>query len=888
MHSKLFYNLWAKKEIKDHQQLWLPLPAHLLDAAYTINYLYQHYLNNHQQQLLAGNYDIKQLLQFLALVHDIGKATPAFQTKTSYQHDQNLDQTILNKINNLANLPQLLTASESPHGLAGEAILTKAGLNPQLASLIGGHHGLPTDNNDTAVNNYNDYTANYLSSDQNINKQQAWRNVQQELIDFALKESHYQSLSELPDNFTQPQLVVIEGLLIMADWLASSEQTPNEQPLFNLIPVDQSFDQINFKQRQQSLTSFWQDNQKWQQNIQTSAEEYYQDRFGFQPNTIQKHLWKAIQQADQPGIIVIEAPMGVGKTEMALAATEQLAQKENINELFFGLPTQVTTNAMFDRVNNWLNKIAEKNHQQLTIKLSHGKAAFNQKYQQLPNASNITDSTNGTITNNWFNHQKGLLVQFDIGTIDQLLMMSLQQKHLALRHLAFSGKTIVIDEVHAYSTYMTSYLIKALRWIGAYHVPVIVLSATLPIQKRKKLVNAYLKHNFENIQAPNDWDSTITYPLITYTNNNQIKQIRDFEKLPSQKVQIDYRSDDLNQLANNIKQQINQHFGVIGVILDTVNRAQQLAQLLNDEPIILLHSAFTNAQRGELENKLLSLIGKKAKQRPEKLIVIGTQVLEQSLDIDFDMLYTDLAPIDLIFQRLGRLHRHQRNRPKVYQKARCHILLDPEHKRNQAAEYIYPKYLLKQTVNVLPSKITLPESIAPIISKVYNVGVIDPTLQKNYQNYQLEIKKQAFLAKQNQIKAPMPDRYNQGLHHWLYRLQTAKNDDQIAENVRGIQTGLEVVITKGHKLINGQPISSTNNEAIATQTIRLPHRILKDLKPIAKILKEQTQATYPNWKNSNWLHYSIALILNENNEAQILQYHFKYNHQLGLIVSERR
>ena len=138
-----------------------------------------------------------------------------------------------------------------------------------------------------------------------------------------------------------------------------------------------------------------------------------------------------------------------------------------------------------------------------------------------------------------------------------------------------------------------------------------------------------------------------------------------------------------------------------GVIVNTVRRAQDIAQQLREKmpekDVLLLHSRFTLADRAKQETELLHRSGKSstAKDR-DGLIVVGTQVLEQSLDIDFDILVSDLCPMDLLLQRIGRLHRHQRLRPKDLAKASC-IVLNADGPLESGAEKIYSKYLLLRT-----------------------------------------------------------------------------------------------------------------------------------------------------------------------------------------------
>lgn len=181
--------------------------------------------------------------------------------------------------------------------------------------------------------------------------------------------------------------------------------------------------------------------------------------------------------------------MGIGKTEAALAATEILASRFGYGGMFFGLPTQATANGIFDRIHSWASGTDDIH----SLRLAHGMTDMNDEYCEMfhGRASDISDDDNDNImVHTWFEGRKqALLSEFVVATVDQFLMASLKQKHVMLRHLGLAGKTVIIDECHAYDRYMYVYLENSLRWMAAYNVPVIILSATLPPDKRAELIN---------------------------------------------------------------------------------------------------------------------------------------------------------------------------------------------------------------------------------------------------------------------------------------------------------------------------------------------------------------------------------------------------------------
>lgn len=208
----------------------------------------------------------------------------------------------------------------------------------------------------------------------------------------------------------------------------------------------------------------------------------FQERFGFTWNVVQQYMIQAIEESAAPGIFILEAPMGAGKTEAALAGAELLSSCLGQGGIFFGMPTQATANGIFPRLKQWSQRQSE--WAQHGIRLAHGMAEMNEDYQSIFHGhamQNEDETASGLIVHPWFEGRKqALLSEFVIGTVDQLLMAALKQKHVMLRHLGLASKVIIVDECHAYDAYMNRYLDRALSWLGAYRVPVVLLSATLP------------------------------------------------------------------------------------------------------------------------------------------------------------------------------------------------------------------------------------------------------------------------------------------------------------------------------------------------------------------------------------------------------------------------
>lgn len=296
--------------------------AHLLDTKNTILWLFHHWLSDGQRKVLEGalsSDEVEQLVIFLGYIHDIGKATPAFQGKHSYVYGESLDEALWDKLvmagfEGMGKL-DLPNANNSPHNRAGEAILEYGGLHKTVAAIIGGHHGQPE--SQIPRTQLSGFASNYWQTQRPSPLQAHWKTVQQELIGYGLELSGFKSLSDIPA-ITQPQAVLLTGLLIMADWVASSEYLNGDpaKPMFPLIDIEQTFDDIDIEARYQRAIMTWLQEDVWIPEKVVNIPAHYKKRWGFSPRSVQKKMSEAIGQAEDPGILIIEAPMGVGKQKL--------------------------------------------------------------------------------------------------------------------------------------------------------------------------------------------------------------------------------------------------------------------------------------------------------------------------------------------------------------------------------------------------------------------------------------------------------------------------------------------------------------------------------------------------------------------------------------------
>lgn len=914
--DKLVMSLWAKKKEFEGKLYWLSLKQHLLDTMNVSKWLWKNWLSESQRRFCTSSLTdadsniALNLAAFLGAIHDIGKATPAFQTRKGFKTSNHLDEKIIVSLQNagfekLHNL-SLADPDRSHHSTAGEYLLKNTFMvGDDISSIVGAHHGKP-DDDICSVNDQSAYSANYYQDEIDTAIQDKWKYVQSHLFNWALSITSFKNVQQLP-NISKPAQVVYSGLLIMADWIASNSD------YFPLIPLESNDSQeINSNERFEIGIRLWSKNSPFQIENISDVEDLFMSRFGFKPRHFQRTVYRIAKEIKNPGILVVEAPMGLGKTEAMLVASELLAQKNGSSGLFFGLPTQATSNGMFGRVHAWLKKLTEINVARQSLRLCHGKSSLNEEMNKLLNASsiqdiNIDDTNHGCVfVNEWFaGRKKANLDDFVVGTVDGFLSCALKQKHLALRHLGFSKKVVVIDEVHAYDTYMQQYLEKSIRWMGAYGVPVILASATLPQDKRKSLILAYLRgkgFKGRDLVFPEDISGN-NYPLITYTDGQEVKCETDILNTENKTVAVKRLNKD--EFLFRIEELL-ECGGVIGIIVNTVKKAQTLGKELKErfgsETVVILHSAFIVTDRILKESNLLDMIGKNGK-RPERKIVIGTQVIEQSLDIDFDVLVTDLCPVDLLLQRIGRLHRHERKRPYKHVNPVVYVMgTSDSFDFEKGSVQVYGKFYLIRTQYFLTDRICIPSDISKLVNKVY--GVEEPDLSDELNNIYREsnirhsddVKNKTDKAKIYCIDNPAsvinPSKNN--LIGWLKNLNNADSEEMANAQVRDIRETVEVIAVKKIGRGYGTFRSSVDvsdligNEQIARKiaksTIILPYYVIckKGVSATITELEKYNRENLSEWRKSPWLRATLGIVFDENGCFEVNGIMLRYDDEFGL------
>ena len=348
------------------------------------------------------------------------------------------------------------------------------------------------------------------------------------------------------------------------------------------------------------------------------------------------------------------------------------------------------------------------------------------------------------VASEWFTYRKrGLLSPFGVGTIDQVLLAILQAKHMFVRLFGLSHKTIIIDEVHAYDTYMTTLLERLLEWLAALGSSVVLLSATLPRSQKDALLNAYLRGLGAQDKQPR-FDAA--YPRISWVSGNAELDSRTVSVSPrgTKEARLEWTVGSLPAQAGSpfpLGERLAQALtkgGCAAVICNTVHRAQEVYRALepyfsgtaeDGQPELdLLHAQYTFQARDEREKRSLTRFGKpgESTSRPNKAVLVATQVIEQSLDLDFDVMVSDMAPADLLLQRLGRLHRHERPRPNALEWPQL-LVCQPEMEGDvprfdPGTTAVYDSHILLRSWLTLRGRATIqvPDDVESIIADVYD------------------------------------------------------------------------------------------------------------------------------------------------------------------------
>ncbi|MEU7831269.1 MULTISPECIES: CRISPR-associated helicase Cas3' [unclassified Nonomuraea] len=955
--SAVACTVWAKHD-RDTDG-WLPLWRHLADSGAVAGLLWDRWLPLQVKRVIAeglpaGLKDGRRLAVWLAATHDIGKASPAFACQVESLADAMRAAGL-----DMPPHKELLDRKLGPHGLVGQILMQEwlverygwSRLDTlQVGIVAGGHHGVPPTSSDIAA-----LTA-HPDLMRTPGSASLWRDVQWELL------GHCARACGVSDalagwrkiRLSQPAQALLTGLVIVADWIASN---PDLFPYFPDAEHVSDRDRVESAWRGLDLPEPWQASEPV-----GSPEGLFSSRFrlpvGSRIRPVQERAVQVARGMSIPGLLVIEAPMGEGKTEAALAVAEIFAARSGAGGCFVALPTMATGNAMFPRMLQWLKKVPDVRLEpgRRSVLLAHSKAALNDDYVALMRAGrrdvrgvemdggagewrpgrDRSVASAELVAHQWLRgRKKGMLSSFVVGTIDQLLFMGLKSRHLALRHLAVAGKVVVIDEAHAYDTYMNSYLDRVLSWLGAYRVPVVVLSATLPAARRRELAEAYAGKTAAGVDLT-AVEEARRYPLLTTVEPGSTVVVPKAVAASGRKicVHVERLPDDLAALGKQLALEL-EGGGCVLVVRNTVGRvletAAYLRGLFGNESVSVAHARFVDIDRADKDDDLLRRFGppeKSHEYRPVgRHIVVASSVAEQSLDIDFDLLVSDLCPVDLLLQRMGRLHRHvrgqeQSDRPERLRTARC-LLTGADWdavpaKPVRGSTSIYRNHALLRSAAVLEPYLSgtaesghvvrLPEDISPLVQVAYGIDPVGPeewqeAMARAAASDQLHQARQEEAAQDFQINDV--GRAGRPLLGWIDAgVGDADDTRRGRAQVRDSPETLEVLVVQqrfdgvwvtlpdlsknrgGLELPTDAVPQPSLARIVAGCGLRLPYHF-SDPAVLERAIDELEANYVPAWqiKESYWLAGELILVLDENCRARLAGYDLRYTSTDGLEVT---
>lgn len=686
---------WGKIKLEKESRAllsWLPLEQHCVDVCLVFRQLVARPLVRRRLEQAAGcQLNKMQLdrLAVLALLHDIGKTNLGFQDKVFNPkgpqpgHVRELrplffEESLQVQLMEALHIEELCGWFESPDALQGFLI----------ASLS--HHGSPVkfDPSDLTGNYYHAKTR-WWRPDESRDPLQAighLLSVAQELFPdaFAPNDDPLPKSPRLQHRFA--------GLVMLSDWLGSHEH------FFPHNRLDANNGAETRSAAQRALLKVGLTVDALQADINTRPKRF-EHWFDFAPYPLQQQLHTQTCSDPNSHLLIAEAETGSGKTEAAIARFLQLFAAGEVDGLYFALPTRVAAREIYRRIHHTIEKVfPDIENRPVTVLAVPGYARFDNQ----PIASLLPDDAN-----RWHDdpgqkwqerawaaeHPKRFLAAtVAVGTIDQALLSAIQTRHAYLRSVCLDRQLLVVDEVHASDPYMRRLLTGLLK----HHVGIgghaLLLSATLGSVARTEFQEAV-----GSTVEPMDLASArnAPYPGLSNSAGNWIPLSLPDTDSCGKKVTIEM-SPHLWQpesMLPEIRQALANKARVL-VVLNTVGRALALQRAAEDDPeipnsalfqcggvICPHHGRYSPADREQLDQAISARLGKGSADGP--LLLIGTQTLEQSLDIDADLLITDLCPMDVLLQRIGRLWRHQRpTRPDGYPQARC-LLLVPENQSLQ-------------------------------------------------------------------------------------------------------------------------------------------------------------------------------------------------------------
>jgi len=733
-----------------------PLACHLLDAGAAARLLWHRYVPPGLRRIISEGLGVSEnhaglLIALWAALHDIGKISPKFQACAPGAHLPGYPPGHGQHLKHDQAAHKWLQAMLPHLGYAGGDQSSPSFL---LAQLIGGHHGT--------------FHAAMLNVPPGAQlgcfgfAEDRWQEQ---------REATYRIVSEIlgspepPPKLDLLAAVLACAIIVLADWLVSQEshllkrlhELPQRGTASELrAHFDRSLLAVGALIKSAGLETLELHPRSFCESFPRISE----------PNALQRSVSELLPGlATGPGLLLITAPPGLGKTETGLYAARVMGKATGRPGLYVALPTTATADQMFLRVLDYARDNATGD---APLTLLHSMAWLNTQYiNEEPEDGQVLtgddqDPDPFAPTDWLLGRRRGICAPWAVGTVDQALMAVLKSRYNVMRMFGLAGKTVVVDEVHACDPYMQGLLRQLLRWLGKLGTPVVLLSATVTTASARRLISAYLEGAHRKGGARELAERAEVHPAgwVYAAMGGEITTVKiDLpERLP---LHVDIREVNRASAADGrvvpdrepvLRAELSGLAAVGGcalVICTTVAEAQQTfvqlrswftelaASGVSPPELDLLHARFPLWQRAKITSRTIDRFGKRGHRegnRPRAAVLVATAIVEQSLDLDFDLIISDLAPVALLLQRAGRCWRHEDlrviTRPPWVSGPRLVVLVPPggpdRPELFRSWEAIYDESLLTGTYKLLAERDTIrvPTDVQRLVDDVYT----DPAL----------------------------------------------------------------------------------------------------------------------------------------------------------------
>ncbi|MET8540178.1 CRISPR-associated helicase Cas3' [Kitasatospora sp. NPDC004799] len=738
-----------------------PVICHLLDTAAVAGALWDAVLSERVRARIAGAMGVseaeaRKTVMLWAGLHDIGKISLHFQQQVAEEFAELMGDPAYAEDNPAAKRSGYLRHETATHwGLVeffrqcGYPLHKPVRKSPahQIAQLLGGHHGCfaPT-LQVKEINNPSGYQPA-------LGTAEGWR--EQRLAHAHAVRRTVGADKPLESVLPGELAVVVAGLVVVADWLASQVDVIEPRMPGEDWKTGDSELAEHFETAAEAAP-------RWVRAAGLGRAAFpdrpFTRQFPFSPNKLQADVAEYLPKVVKgPGLLLVTAPTGDGKTETALHAASVMARASGACGIYFALPTMATADAMFTRVRRFAEDNVEGDR---ALTLLHSMAWLSPDYAPGEGATDGSAVLADTEAGQWLRTgRRGLLAPLANGTVDQALTGVLPVRYGFLRLFGLSNKVLVLDEAHAYGPWMHSLLVRLLEWLGAFGAPVVLLSATLTGRAASSLVDAYRRG--AGFREPSTVEPCYPGWLFVDAGSGSVSEPREAGssrtrtlRVQTRRVHWDVRDEDIAKKPGvqgrrdallEILTPVATEGGCVLVCCTTVDEAQRTYRYLEsalpalaarDGGLRLLHSRYPAHERQRITTECEAAYGKPADDAAaavprEGSILVATQIVEQSLDLDFDLIVSDLAPLAQLLQRAGRGKRHERpNRPAWTGPAAepRMIVLEPLGDKDRAAAprswgTVYDASLLRRTSLLLEKQsggaIEVPGDVQELVDEVY-------------------------------------------------------------------------------------------------------------------------------------------------------------------------